>query len=268
MSDSDIRNMEAEVRARREEVTPTFQHYGSVENMSDNDIRTMEAQVAEKRQQDIPFKQYLKDLVNNPRIFDENAFESATIRSMQSNGIIREFVSNLIEKISEKTYKFKSIDENDKEGIQALKLKVESLVIIYEKYLYKLKENGWNFAGLHEMMLPEDIMEDLWQIQKDFDLTLNMPIPVDLGDYYGHEFERIGKMIPGLRFMYDDLMGKEVNWHQILIYKENELTPHQRYLQSQEEKRKAFESARQQEINNVLNQVRKMYEESLGGKSI
>ena len=25
-----IRNMEAEVRARREEVRPTFQHYGSV----------------------------------------------------------------------------------------------------------------------------------------------------------------------------------------------------------------------------------------------
>ena len=63
-------------------------------------------------------------------------------------------------------------------------------------------------------------------------------------------------------------MGKEVNWHQILIYKENELTPHQRFLQSQAENRKAFENARQQEINSVLNQVREMTEESLGGKSI
>ena len=67
-------------------------------------MRTMEAQVAEKRQQDIPFRQYIKDLVNNPRIFNEDAFESATIRSMQSNGIIREFVDNLIEKISEKGF--------------------------------------------------------------------------------------------------------------------------------------------------------------------
>ena len=268
MSDSDIRSMEAEVRARREEVTPTFQHYGSVENMSDSDIRSMEAQVAEKKQQDIPFRQYLRDLVTNPRIFDENAFASATIRSMQSNGIIKEFVENVVDKVNQKIFELKSLDKNDKENVLTLKTELEKLLVIYQKYLYKLKENNWNFDGLHEMMLPEDVMEDLWQIQKDFDLTLNMPIPADLGDYYGHEFERTGRMIPGIRFMYDDLMGKQVNWHQVLIYKENELTPHQRFLHSQEEKRKAFENARQQEINSVLNQVREMASESFGGRSI
>jgi len=268
MSDREIAGMEAEIRARREEVRPTFQHYGSVENLSDNDVRTMEAQVIEKNRQDIPFRQYLRDLVVNPKIFNEDAFELATKRSMESNGIIKEFVENLIEKISEKTYQFNSIDKNDKERIQTLKLEIENLVIIYEKYLYKLKENGWDFYNLNSLQLPEEYLEDLWQVQKSFDITFNMKIPSGIDEYYGKKFERDGKMIPGIRLMYDELMGKEVNWYQIITYKENELTPRQVSLQRQEEKRKAFESARQQEINSVLNQVREMNVENIGGRSI
>ena len=265
MSDNEIRGMEAEIRARKEEVRPTFQHYGSSENMSDNDMRTMEAQVAEKRQQDIPFRQYLKDLVNNPKIFNEGAFESATIRSMQSNGIIREFVDNLIEKISEKTYQFKEIDKNDKEGIQTLKTEIESLVIIYEKYLYKLKENDWNFYNLSSMKLPDEYLEDLWQVQKSFDITFNMKIPSGIEEYYGANFERDGRMIPGIRLMYDELMGREVNWYQTITYKEGELTPKQRFYQRQIEK---FEKARQEEIAKTLNQTKQMEVENIGGRRI
>lgn len=55
-------------------------------------------------------------------------------------------------------------------------------------------------------------------------------------------------MVPGLTFITQDLMGKKVNWHQILIYKENELTPSQRYRQRQEEKRQEFVAARNEEI--------------------
>lgn len=265
MSDSEIRGMEAEIKARREEVRPTFQHHGSVESLSDNDMRTMEAQVAEKRQQDIPFRQYLKDLVNNPRIFNEDAFESATIRSMQSNGIIREFVDNLIEKISEKTYQFKEIDKNDKEGIQTLKAEIESLVIIYEKYLYKLKENDWNFYNLSSMKLPDEYLEDLWQVQKSFDITFNMKIPSGIDEYYGKSFERDGRMIPGIRLMYDELMGREVNWYQTITYKEGELTPKQRFYQRQIEK---FEKARQEEIAKTLNQTKQLEVENIGGRRI
>ena len=145
---------------------------------------------------------------------------------------------------------------------------MECLVIIYEKYLYKLKQNDWNFYNLSEIKLPEELLEDLWQVQKSFNINFNMQIPADLGEYYGKNFEREGKMIPGIRLMYDDLIGKEVNWHQVMIYKENKLTPHQRYLQNQEERRNVFESARQEEISNILNQQREMTGEILGGRSI
>ena len=52
-----------------------------------------------------------------------------------------------------------------------------------------------------------------------------------VSEYYGDKFEREGKMIPGITFMYDDLSGKQVNWHQVMIYRENELSPSQRYKQ-------------------------------------
>ena len=34
-----------------------------------------------------------------------------------------------------------------------------------------------------------------------------------------------------------EIKNKEVNWHQVLIYKENELTPRQRYMQRKEEEK-------------------------------
>ena len=79
-----------------------------------------------------------------------------------------------------------------------------------------------------------------------------MPIPKNLGEYYGQAFEREGKMVPAITLMYDDLKNKEVNWHQVLIYKENELTPRQRYMQRKEEAVKQFDLARQEEIKNTL----------------
>lgn len=36
-------------------------------------------------------------------------------------------------------------------------------------------------------------------------------------------------MIPGLTLMSDELRGKEINWHQVMIYHENELTPSQKF---------------------------------------
>ena len=256
LSDNEIASMEAEIRARRSEVKPTFQHYGSVENLNDNDVRTMEAQVAEKRKQDIPYKEYLNNLIANPTISDNQQFEDAVIRSMQSNGIMKNFTSSLVEKISEVTYGFKNIEKTDITNINNQKQKLENLVNVYVRYLYELKNHDWVFYGVGNdiglEMINSDMLEDLWQVQKQFDLTFNMPIPKDLGEYYGQEFEREGKMVPAITLMYDDLKNKEVNWHQVLIYKENELTPRQRYMQRKEEAVKQFDLARQEEIINTL----------------
>ena len=54
-------------------------------------------------------------------------------------------------------------------------------------------------------MISSDMLEDLWQVQKQFDLTFNMLIPKNLGEYYGQAFEREGKMVPAITLMYDDL---------------------------------------------------------------
>ena len=43
LNENEIRGMKAEISARRTEVKPTFQHYGSVENLSDSEIRNKEA---------------------------------------------------------------------------------------------------------------------------------------------------------------------------------------------------------------------------------
>lgn len=49
LSNDDISLMEAEIKARRSEIKPTYQHYGSVESLSDSDLSIMQAQVAERR---------------------------------------------------------------------------------------------------------------------------------------------------------------------------------------------------------------------------
>lgn len=260
LSDSEIIRMEAEIKARRNEMKPTYQHYGSVENLSDNDVRIMEAQVAEKRKQDIPYKEYLNNLITNPTISDNQQFQNAVIRSMQSNGIMKDFTSNLVEKISEATYGFKNIEKADIASINNQKQKLENLVNVYVRYLYELKKHDWTFYGSGQYigleMISSDMLEDLWQIQKRFDITFDMPIPKDLGEYYGQAFERKGKMVPAISLMYDDLRGKEVNWHQVLIYKENELTPRQRYMQRKEEAVKQFDLARKEELEKVLSYSR------------
>ena len=252
--------MEAEVNARRSETKPTFQHYGSVESLNDNDVRTMEAQVSEKRKQDIPYKEYLNNLISNPTISDNKQFEDAVIQSMKSNNIMKNFTSNIVEEISRLTYEFKNIEKTDNVKIGEQKQKIEKLINIYTRYLYEIKKQDYsfyvngNYASIE--MITSDMLEDLWRVQKNFGITFDMPIPKNLGEYYGKEFERKGKLTPGITLMYDDLKNKEVNWHQVLIYKENELTPHQRYIQSKEEKRRVFEEARQMEIESILSSVK------------
>ncbi len=266
LSDSETRSMEAEIKARQSEVRPTFQHYGSVENLSDQDISIVEAQVAEKRRQDIPYKEYLASLIANQNIIDNKQFEDAVIQSMKSNAIMKNFTNSLVEEISKETYAFKNIDKADIQTIQGQKQKIENLINIYVKYLYEIKKQDFTFFAEGNYFsiekITDEMLEDLWQVQKNFNITFNMPIPKDLGEYYGKAFERMGKMTPGITLMYDDLQNKQVNWYQILIYKENELTPQQRYKQSQEEKRKAFENARAEEINNHLIEQKRNFEQS------
>ena len=235
LSDQEIESMEAEIRARREGYNnrEIFQHYGSVENLDEAGIRSIEAQVAEKRKQDIPYKEYFKNLINDPQITDQAEFESAVLRSMESNRVMREFVENLCEKIGDKTFELKNTDKNDKDKIAKVKQEIEKMVDVYVRYMYTLKENEWDFSDLHAMKMPEYVTDNLWQQQKRLDVVFTMPIPVDMGKDYGKKFERDGKMIPGFEFMYQDLSGKEVNWHQVMIYKENELTPQQRFYRRQ-----------------------------------
>lgn len=253
---SEISSMENEIKARRNEVNQTFQHYGSVENLNDNDIHILEAQAAEKRDQDIPYKEYFNNLISNPVISDNKQFEDAVMRSMQSNGIMKGFTSSLVEKISEVTYAFKSIEKTDIVNINIQKQKLESLVNVYERYLYELKKHDWTFYGegndIGLEMISSEMLEDLWQIQKQFGLTFSMPIPKDLGEKYGKAFEREGQMVPAIRLMYDDLKNKEVNWYQVL----NKLTP------DKEKLTKEFDLARREEMEKTLNYVHTQKQEN------
>ena len=256
LSSDEIRQMEAEVRASRNQYREVYQHYGPVENLDSNDLKILEAQVAKQRAEDIPYKEYLNNLINNPVIVDYKQFEDAVVRSMQSNGIMRSFATKIVEEISSATYGFKNIAPTDVEKIAIQKNRLESLVNVYVRFLYELKKNDWVFSGAGSniglQIIDSDMLDDISQVQKRFDIQFKMPIPKNLGEYYGESFERDGKMIPSITLMYDDLKNKEVNWHQVLIYKENELTPQQRYKLSQEEKRKEFELIRQEEMKKTL----------------
>ena len=122
----------------------------------------------------MPHKEYFKNLVDNLDISDENKFESAINRGMQSNSIINTFISDLMDKISIKTNELKLLDKNDKNKIDNIKFEIEKAIIVYEKFLYKLKENNWDFqtmgCNLESMKIPEYIANDLWQLQKKFDI--------------------------------------------------------------------------------------------------
>lgn len=223
LSDAEIASKEAEIKARmigynsRNE----FQHHGSVENLDDSTISIMEAQVAEQRRTDIPFNEYFDSLIENPEITDEGQFKEATIRSMQSNKVMRNFVEKLCDKVGEKAFQLKKTDINDKEQLESVKQEIEKMVSVYVKYMYTLKENDWDFRNdINDMSMPEYITENLWQQQRRLDTVFAMPIPVNLGEEYGNKFQRDGKMVPGLQFMKDHLSGKQVNWHQLMISKE------------------------------------------------
>ncbi len=92
--------MEEQIKDRRPEIQPTYQHYGPVENMDEESIKALEATVAEKRKEDLPHGKYFDALAESLTITDEEQFETAVARSMQSNRIMRDFTSNLVGKIS------------------------------------------------------------------------------------------------------------------------------------------------------------------------
>lgn len=256
---SEIEGVEAEIRARRSEVKQTEQHYGSFENLDENETSILEAQVAEKRKQDIPYTEYFNNLITNPTIDNPDEFEAATIKSMQSNGVMRKFIEDLSDKIGEKAFELKNTDIKDVEKIKTIKKEIENSMSVYQKYMYTLKDNQWDFSDIDVMKMPEYVKENLWKQQKRLDIVFEMPIPANLGKDYGDKFEREGKMIPGLELMYQDLTGKEVNWHQVLIYKENELTPHQKYLKRQELKSQIQE--KQDELSTKQNELQELKQE-------
>ena len=210
LSASEIEGVEAEIRARREGYNNKAQeqHYGSLENADAGTIAVMEAQVVDQKKKDVPYNEYFNSLVDNPDITDIEQFKSAVSRSMESNRVMNKFIDSISEKIGEKTFELTKVDKQDRQRIQSIKKDIEKIVSVYERYMYELKENEWDFSDLHSKQLPDEIKEDLWQQQKRLDIEFTMPIPADLGEYYGGKFEREGKMIPGITFMYDDLSGK------------------------------------------------------------
>ena len=256
MSDEQIRTLEAQ--RNRYEPGPSGIHPDrvTIDSMDDDQIKTVEAQVFARKQADIPFNQYLDGLVDSPIIEDEQQFLDAVMRSMQSNSVMEKFINKLTEKIGQKVFEFKTIDKNDKAKVEAAKSEIEQLVGLYQKFLYTLKANGWNFQtiglGVEGMKLDDSVSMGLWRIQKNYDIEFTLPIPADLGEDYGKAFEREAKMVPGLTMMYDDLRGREVNWHQVMNYHPGELTPSQRYKQRREERMRKFEQARQTEMQTSL----------------
>ena len=256
MSEDQIRTLEAQNKMYEPGPSGIHPDRVTIDSMDDDQIKTVEAQVFARKQADIPFNQYLDGLVDSPIIEDEQQFLDAVMRSMQSNSVMEKFINKLTEKIGQKVFEFKTIDKNDKAKVEAAKSEIEQLVGLYQKFLYTLKANGWNFQtiglGVEGMKLDDSVSMGLWRIQKNYDIEFTLPIPADLGEDYGKAFEREAKMVPGLTMMYDDLRGREVNWHQVMNYHPGELTPSQRYKQRREERMRKFEQARQTEMQTSL----------------
>ena len=256
MSEDQIRTLEAQNKMYNPGPSGIHPDRVTIDSMDDDQIKTIEAQVFARKQADIPFNQYLDGLVDSPIIEDEKQFLDAVMRSMQSNSVMEKFINKLTEKIGQKVFEFKTIDKNDKTKVEAAKSEIEQLVGLYQKFLYTLKANGWNFQtiglGVEGMKLDDSVSMGLWRIQKNYDIEFTLPIPADLGEDYGKAFEREAKMVPGLTMMYDDLRGREINWHQVMNYHPGELTPSQRYKQRREERMRKFEQARQTEMQTSL----------------
>ncbi len=64
MSENDIRVREAQVKASRSEVKPTYQHYGSVEDMSEEQIQGLEAQIRARNHEVEPIYQHYGSVEN------------------------------------------------------------------------------------------------------------------------------------------------------------------------------------------------------------
>lgn len=256
MSEDQIRTLEAQNKMYEPGPSGIHPDRVTIDSMDDDQIKTVEAQVFARKQADIPFNQYLDGLVDRPIIEDEQQFLDAVMRSMQSNSVMEKFINKLTEKIGQKVFEFKTIDKNDKTKVEAAKSEIEQLVGLYQKFLYTLKANGWNFQtiglGVEGMKLDDSVSMGLWRIQKNYDIEFTLPIPADLGEDYGKAFEREAKMVPGLTMIYDDLRGREINWHQVMNYHPGELTPSQRYKQRREERMRKFEQARQTEMQTSL----------------
>ena len=231
-------------REQRSEIRPVTQHYGSVENLSDSDTKILEAQISEKRAQDKIVTEYLNDIIKNLSISEENTFENAIIKGMQSKQILKQFMESLKTKINDEIFKMKTIDKKDYIKIEEVKVVIEKLIAIYQKMLYILKKHNYNFqtydVGYDAIMLSEETISQLWQLEREKNISFKIPIPANLGEYYGKEYSRDGKMVAGIRLMHNDIFGKNVNWFQILNYREGELTPKQLYLKLQQEKYKQY----------------------------
>ena len=193
LSRSETEFEEARIRYQRSQIDPSFQHYGSVENLSKSDTEILEAQVAEKRMQEKPFNEYLNDLVLNPTITDDTVFENAIIKGMQSKQILKLFMENLTTKINNEIFKIRNIDNSDKLSIENSKNDIEKLVAVYQKALYTLKKYNYNFntydTGLDTMKLSDETISQLWQLEKNKGISLKIPIPANLGEYYGKSGE-------------------------------------------------------------------------------
>ena len=78
--------------------------------------------------------------------------------------------------------KIELVDKNDKDTIEKTKGDIEKLVTVYEKYMYELKENQFNFSDLETMKMPEYLKEMLWQQEKELDIVFEMPKCLITGD--------------------------------------------------------------------------------------
>lgn len=231
----------------------------NIEQFSAEELRALEAQVRERREFDRPYKEYFQKLIKDPNITSDEEFTAAVLRSAESNGLIEDFMTDLHSAVNSQLNQLKTVDRTDASTIEAKKTELEKYVALYVRYLYKLNDLHWDFrtmgaGNLNTIKFPEATLNDLWGVQKDLNITLKMPIPANLGEDYGNAFTREGKMMPGIRLVYEELGGQEVNWHQVLIYKEGELTPYQRFQQRQAQQRQ-LEEARRQDLSKMISQL-------------
>jgi len=261
MSYKDIEQEEARIAAQKNSYKNVEYASGSYENADESTLSAMAANKQARAEEYRPSREYLMSLIDNLEIQNYDEFKAAVTGSMQLNKNMVDFVDGLCEKINSKAFELKNVDKNDKENIELIKQEIEKSIEVYERYMYELKENQWDFSNLSSMKISEETMDKLSQEQKRLDIQFDMPIPADLGEYYGGKFEREGKMFPGIGYMYEELNGNKPNWYGILNYKEGELTPSQRYKQKMIERIKS----QREELAGKEDTLTKMKEERQQG---